>query len=159
MPCSILSSSATQIVCKVGLNSGLVPNRKYLIELLVKNKGYALQNNYYLIEFSPKITSISPLQGNFFFLIEIFNGNIYYFAIFKGSLAGETLITVEGDGFVDSLTSITIGSIIYTKYLFESITYNSIKFNTIANENGTYEMSVTVNGLQAISENFTFSYY
>ena len=57
------------------------------------------------------------------------------------------------------MTSITIGSIIYTKSLFESITYNSIKFNTIENQNGIFEISVLVNGLKALSENFTFSYH
>ena len=47
----------------MGPNSGLVPNQLYPIELLVKNKGYALQNDYYLINFLPVITSISKNQG------------------------------------------------------------------------------------------------
>ncbi len=61
--CPIISSSATQITCKIGLNSGLVPNKLYPIELLVKNKGYALQNDLYQISFLPIITSISNNQG------------------------------------------------------------------------------------------------
>ena len=50
----------------MGKNSGLVANKLYPIELLVKNKGYALQNDYYQINFLPVITWISNNQGRFF---------------------------------------------------------------------------------------------
>ena len=45
------------------MNSGLVPNKPYPVELLVKNKGYAVQNDFYQIYFLPAITSISSNQG------------------------------------------------------------------------------------------------
>ena len=63
--CATVSSSTTQITCKMGLNSGLVANTPYAIELLVKNVGYALQNDYYQINFLPSIISISKTQGTF----------------------------------------------------------------------------------------------
>ena len=61
--CKTVQSSTTQVTCTIGLNSGLIPNRLYPIELLIKNKGYALPNDYYQISFIPVINSISNNQG------------------------------------------------------------------------------------------------
>ena len=61
--CTTQTSSTTEITCKLGLNSGLIPNVPYSIEVLIKNKGYALQNSFYKINFLPSITSVSANQG------------------------------------------------------------------------------------------------
>ena len=64
--CATQSSSTTQITCKLGLNSGLIPNVPYSIEVLIKNKGYALQNSFYRINFLPSISSVSKNEGSIF---------------------------------------------------------------------------------------------
>lgn len=46
----------------------------------------------------------------------------------------------------------------YTNDLFTNISYSSIQFNTLANDNGTFELQVYVNGLQAICDNCLYSF-
>ena len=41
--CATQSSSTTQITCKLGANSGLIPNVAYPIEILIKNQGFAVE--------------------------------------------------------------------------------------------------------------------
>lgn len=133
-----MSSSATEVTCKLGLNSGLVANNFYSIELLIKNKGYALQNNYYQVKFLPVITSITSTEG---------------------SLAGGAQLSVSGDGFVSSKTLVVLGSSSYQAKTNANITYTAINLETITNQAGTYELSVFVNGEQAAcinSCNYTF---
>ena len=59
-----MSNSATQIVCQLGANSGLVAGVKYSIEVQIRNSGKALQNNVFTFNFVPKITSITPNTGS-----------------------------------------------------------------------------------------------
>ncbi len=74
--CPITSSSATQIVCQIGSNSGLIPGIKYGIEVQIKNSGNSIQNSWYAFNFIPKITSITPnigeLLNKLYFFIEFF---------------------------------------------------------------------------------------
>ena len=62
--CIIQSSSTSRITCKLGASSGLRANRLYVLELLVKNIGYALPNVHYELQFFQTVTSITPTQGN-----------------------------------------------------------------------------------------------
>ncbi len=61
--CRLISSTSTSITCKIGLKSGLIPNKFYQIEVLVKNIGYALHNGLNQITFLPVILSIKPKKG------------------------------------------------------------------------------------------------
>ena len=47
----------------IGTNSGLLPGQPYQIKVLVKNSGFAIQNNVYSFDFLPKIISFSPSSG------------------------------------------------------------------------------------------------
>ena len=137
--CKIISNSDTNITCKIGRNSSLIPNKLYPIELVVKNKGYALPNAVYYVKFIPVIISITPNQG---------------------SIAGNTLIQINGDGFSNSLTSIILDSFNFTHYFDISITYTLIEIHTPAYANGTYELMVYVNNILALcnsSCNYTFT--
>lgn len=61
--CLITSVSSTQICCKIGKNSGLQANTMYGVEVLVKNKGFALHNDFFQINFISVVSSISLYQG------------------------------------------------------------------------------------------------
>lgn len=121
------------------MNSGLVANTLYPIEILIKNKGYAIQNDLYQISFLPVISTISTNQG---------------------SLSGGTKISITGDGFSNSFTLINIGMTSYTASKAQ-ITYNSIDLTTLADQAGSNEILVYVNSLKSSCEttncNFTFT--
>ena len=139
--CATVSSTSTQITCKLGLNSGLVPGTLYPIEVLLKNVGYAIQNAVYQISFLPVISAISTNQG---------------------SIAGGTLVNITGDGFVSALTLLDLDVTRYSQSLQNAqITYNSISVTTALDQAGTFEMLVHVNAIQALCEssncNFTFT--
>lgn len=61
--CRLISSTSTSITCKIGLKSGLISNKSYQIEVLVKNIGYALHNHLNEIAFLPVILSVVPKKG------------------------------------------------------------------------------------------------
>lgn len=108
--CSIISSTTTELQCKLDDNSGLEPNKVYQFGVLVKNFGYALQNGTFTVKFLAIVTSLST---------EI------------GSVAGGTQLTISGRGFIPLKTSIQIGqTIYYNDGLNVNITYNSINLNT-----------------------------
>ena len=79
--CRIISSSPTEITCKIGLNSGLLANRPYSIELSVNGLGFALQNDFYQINFVPAILSVTPTQGNFVIFFSKINTRIFVLKI------------------------------------------------------------------------------
>ena len=62
--CPITSNTATQIVCQLGTNSGLIAGIQYSVEVQIKNLGNALQTNAIKFNFLPKITSVSPNTGS-----------------------------------------------------------------------------------------------
>jgi hypothetical protein len=123
-PCAVSSNTATEIVCSIGTNSGLVPNLKNVIEVRAKNAGFALHTDAFPIQFIPKITTVSHNAG---------------------SLNGGNEVTITGDGFVPSATTIVLGSSVYTAQNAE-ITYTSITFVTNAEQADTYDITVYVNG-------------
>jgi hypothetical protein len=57
--CRLYSSSSTELTCKIGIGSGLIPNKFYEIEVLIKNQGYALHTDFYEIAFLPVVFSVS----------------------------------------------------------------------------------------------------
>ena len=61
--CKVVSSSSTEITCSIGKKSGLIQNKFYPIEVLVKNKGYALQKDYFRVNFLPSFLTIFPKTG------------------------------------------------------------------------------------------------
>ena len=92
MPCNLTSSSATQLVCQLGANSGLYANFNYNLEVLVKGKGYALQGDTFQLQFTPKVDSLSATTG---------------------SVAGGTQLIISGDGFIPESTLVIIGDTAY----------------------------------------------
>ena len=63
--CRLISSTSTSITCKIGRKSGLIPKQSYQIEVLVKNKGYALHNDLHEISFLPAIWSVTPKKSKY----------------------------------------------------------------------------------------------
>ncbi len=130
-PCTISSNTATQIECRIGTNSGLVPNLKYLIEVHAKNTGFALHTDEFSIEFIPRITAFSNNAG---------------------SLNGGNEVTITGDGFVPSATTLVLGSSVYNDQNAR-ITYTSITFVTNPEETDiTHNITLYVNGYQVVTE-------
>ncbi len=108
--CPLISSSTSQLECKLAYNSGLQPNIAYQVKVLVKNIGYTLQNDLFILIFLPIVTSFAPQTG---------------------SLAGGTQITINGIGFIKSSCSVQIGSTTYYHDgINTNISYNSIVLNT-----------------------------
>lgn len=133
--------TSNTLTCQLGMNSGLLPNQFYTLEVLVKNKGYALhQNGFYQVSFQSVITIITPDQG---------------------SVAGGTLITIEGDGFAPN-SFVILDLSLYSNAQLLSSTNNRIqlltnldqpgKFPILVSSNGEYAQCAYVNGC-----NFTFS--
>lgn len=139
--CPIFSSSATQIECQLNANSTLEPNVQYSIEVLIKNIGYALQNNAFSIKFSPVILTITQ--------------NV-------GSLQGGSHITITGNGFVPLTILIQIGNNFY--YNKDSrgtlVKFNLITLQTYPHPEGIHEIKVTSNNLKAfcLASNCYFNY-
>ena len=63
--CPVTSSTPTQIICKIGFNSGLIAGLNYSVDVLVGNYGFAIRNTTYLFQFLPILTSITPNIGMF----------------------------------------------------------------------------------------------
>jgi len=137
--CATQSSSTTQITCKLGVNSGLIPNVAYPIEILVKNQGFAVQNSFYKINFLPSITSLSTNQG---------------------SVEGGTLLTINGDGFSISQTYVIIDLSQYSILNANAqIANTNITLTTQKDQSGSFEIRAFVNGVAAVCStncNFTF---
>jgi len=101
-----------------------VPNLKYVIEVTAKNTGFALHTDAFPIEFVPKISTVSNNAG---------------------SPNGGNEVTITGDGFVPSATTIVLGSSVFTLQNAQ-ITYTSITFVTNPEQADTYNITVYVNG-------------
>ena len=79
-----------------------------------------------------------------------------------GSISGGTQVTINGDGFTSSLTSVILDLSQYTvSSVNTQITYTSITFMTKQDQVGTFQVKTSVNGVNAVCEaancNFTFS--
>ena len=132
------SSSTTQLVCHIGLNSGLYANYDYQVEVLIKNSGYAIQETNFLVKFLPKVTSFTPRIG---------------------SVAGGTKVRIEGDGFLEKATVVIIGQTPYYENAKNVITNStSIIIETLANKEENNEFKVKVNNIDAICDNCKFNY-
>ena len=124
--CPLTSSSSTKLTCKLGLNSGLIPGVSYNVEVAVKGIGYAVKTSTFTIQFLPKITSISPVIG---------------------STAGGTMVTINGDGFVDKVSVVLISSATYSK---GKVSSSQITIETAACSNGNNALTVYVNNVKAV---------
>lgn len=118
--CPLILNTTTQLVCQLANNTSLKPNVAYQAKVLVKNIGFALQNGLFVLNFQPVVTSFAPKIG---------------------SVAGGTLVTIGGVGFVQSTTSVQIG---LTTYFHDglnvNISFNSIVLNTNSDTtNNTYK--------------------
>jgi hypothetical protein len=140
--CRIVTSSASQIECKLGANSLLEPNKFYDIEVLVDNIGFALQDKIYQIEFKPVITSVSPLIG---------------------SKAGGTEIIIDGDGFTAQSLVRFINSQLnnFNRLNFKSLDYNRIVLVTLPENEGVYNLSISIgdlnNAIECLNCSFEFN--
>lgn len=131
--CPLTSSSTTQLVCIIGDDSGLLPNYPYQIEVNVKNIGFAVPSSVFTVQFSPVITSISPVIG---------------------SQAGGTQITIIGSGFIQKMTQIQIGNDIYSHGKGATVSYNSIVLTTNSQtSDSSNEVSVYSNNVKAVCVN------
>ena len=75
-------------------------------------------------------------------------------------MAGGTLLTISGDGFVSSISQIILGVSSYFNNINANVTYDSIILNTYPDQEQAYELMVYVNGVKAICNancNFTFT--
>jgi hypothetical protein len=61
--CPVISSTTTQIICKIGFNSGLTSGSIYYVDVRIRNFGFAIKNTTYLFQFLPIITLITPNTG------------------------------------------------------------------------------------------------
>ena len=120
-----------------------MPNKKYKIEVLTPNFGYALQANTLQVTFQTVITSID---------------------ITTGSVAGGTKVTIAGAGFYPY--SYVQFDQIPNVYFYTNdgqntqVTFNSIVFITPAQLDGTFTIQVFSGGVLSLcngSCNFTFS--
>ncbi|CAF0710276.1 unnamed protein product [Brachionus calyciflorus] len=127
--CSIQSSSTSRITCKLGANSGLSPNKLYDVEVLVKNIGFALQNDYYQINFQQVITSLTPTRG---------------------SNNGGTKVTINGDGFTPD-SYVIIGNNFFDQKRAQ-ITYNSIILETLPDDEKQFNVTVQNKNIDALCE-------
>jgi len=73
-------------------------------------------------------------------------------------LAGGASISINGDGFVSSKTVVVLGSSTFQANSNANIAFTSIDFETLANQDGTYETTVYVNGFQASCVNNNCGY-
>lgn len=74
-------------------------------------------------------------------------------------MAGGSSISINGDGFVPSQTAVVLGSSTFQlKNSNANIAYTSINFETLPNQEGAYELSVYVNGFQAVCSNNNCNY-
>ncbi len=138
MPCNLTSSSATQLVCQLGANSGLYANFNYNLEVLVKGKGYALQGDTFQLQFTPKVDSLSATTG---------------------SVAGGTQLIISGDGFIPESTLVIIGdTAYYNNRNGVRINATHIVLKTAAQEEATLDVRVVVNNINASCGTCTFSY-
>lgn len=127
--CPLIKSSASELVCKLDSNSGLIPNFDYPIEVLVKGVGYALQADSFKIKFLPYIETYSPTIG---------------------SIAGGTQLLIKGDGFMPEQTSIQIGQSIFYSTVNAKVNHESILIETSTEKSGKYEIKVFSNSAQAV---------
>lgn len=159
--CPITSSSATQIVCKIGSNSGLVAGITYGIEVQIKNSGNALQSNVFTFNFIPLVTAVSPSTGLWFLFTTflLFYLRFNFFLILKiGSSSGGTTVLITGDGFTDS-TFVQLSGVAYSK-ANSIIAYGQISLITSSSASGATTIKIFVNGVQATCNaicTFTFS--
>jgi len=116
----------------------LFANFNYNIEVLVSGKGYALQNDNFHIQFTPRVDSLS---------------------LSTGSVAGGTRLIISGDGFIPESTLVVIGQIPYYNNR-NGVYMNSthIVLNTVAHEDATLEVLVIVNKINASCDTCSFTY-
>ena len=138
--CTLLTSSSNQLTCQLGMNSGLLPNIMYTLEVLVKNIGYAIhQNGFYQVSFESVVNSVTPEQG---------------------SIYGGTLVTIQGDGFSMENSFVILDLSLYSNAQLIMIEYGMIQFLTNLDQSGTFPILVNTNGAyaQCVSGcNFTFT--
>ncbi|CAF1300760.1 unnamed protein product, partial [Adineta ricciae] len=101
--CPIISSTSTQIICRIGNGSSLNGKTEQSIQVSRDRQGYLINNGLLQFQFKAIINQISPTQG---------------------SINGGTVVTISGDGFVPSDTRVIFGSIEYTS--ISTITYSQI---------------------------------
>ncbi|XP_067951959.1 fibrocystin-L-like, partial [Watersipora subatra] len=129
--CTILSSSETDVQCKLSLNSLVEPGVILPASMIVDNLGSALPNitgewnkGYTLL---PKVTEVSH-DG--------------------GSLKGGQLITIKGDGFLmDGRTKVSIANV---PCEIQSLDYTEIRCTT--GEAGVWSGEIRVSVLSAKNE-------
>ena len=62
--CPLISSSTTQLVCKLADNCTLLKaDEPYTVEVLVKNIGYSTYTSPFQVTFSSIVTSMTPTIG------------------------------------------------------------------------------------------------
>lgn len=90
------------------------------------------------MNFLPKVTSLSTNTG---------------------STAGGTKVVINGDGFLPSATVAFIGTVPYYIGKNAHITHNTIEINTLPSSEGSHDIRVTVNNINAVMiSQMQFSY-
>lgn len=126
--CPLVSNSSTELVCQLGLNSGLIPALANSLEVVVNNVGYALKNDSSQIQFQPQISSVVPLVS---------------------STEGGLEVVITGDGFLDRSTVVQIGEDYYSTDDLE-VTASTVTIkSTKAAVDGSYALKAFVNSVEA----------
>ncbi|XP_069115782.1 fibrocystin-L-like [Argopecten irradians] len=146
--CSAKTSSVTSVRCQIDTDNKPEVGHRSLIELRVNNKGYVAQmsNKEDTFVLYPLVTSVNPIIG---------------------SLAGGTLVTLTGTGFVDQededcteSVKVTFGPFAY-ECVIQSCSYTSITCLSPWSVSATdVSVAVSINQVPAVCEpscNFTYS--
>lgn len=135
--CQIISASTTEITCRVGLNSGLVANTVYPVQLAVNNYGFAVKDTLFTVRFFPRVTNFTPTVG---------------------STAGGSKIVITGDGFIPNNTLIIIGTSSYHQSSNAYISNNMIIVETFPSTEATHEIQIFVDRLKAVCDECSFDF-
>ena len=130
-PCVVTSASTTTIKCSLKEGAEVQPGVAEKVSVNVLGRGYALmqitvdsQRSYSLL---PHISSITPN---------------------KGSIKGETLVTISGGGF--SRTAGAIGTNIKSACAMQDVKYDQIICKTTESSSGDKDIDITVGGMKAV---------
>ncbi|XP_071944840.1 fibrocystin-L-like [Antedon mediterranea] len=144
--CSVTFSNKTLIECTIATNNTLLVGYYHEISVNVKNQGYAINvidtlaaRSYILV---PSITSVDPSEG---------------------SLAGGTVLTIEGNGFAASSVDELIVSLGPESCLIQSFNYTHIICATTSHDvsGHVFDVAIELNQQSSINiggQPFSFIY-
>ena len=146
--CPVISSNKTQLICQIAGNSGLIGGTLYPFDVQIKKTGYAIKRDIFTFTFMSSINSITPNTGiRLTLMLQYLKFTLLFYSI--GSINGGTNVIITGNGFSPDSTTITLGTMKFTKNN-AVIEYSKISLITNSASNLTVNLNVNVNGLDSI---------